>query len=174
MTTAVFIYALVDPRTDAIKYVGRSENVQRRTRAHKTTPTNPEMAAWLQELGSLGLEPRAQVLEKATNVTCDEAEVRWINEHRATVLNVFSASLGGAREGSGRKAPVGLGPAKCLTFKLYQSEIDSLREICAELEITQADVMRMGMDVATYMLAGHTMEESHELAGEDWDRRLGL
>lgn len=141
----VFIYALIDPRTEVVKYVGRTDNLARRTKAHKVRPTNREMALWLQELAVAALEPSVKVLERVDATNCDAAEVRWIEAHRDTVLNRHCASLGGAREDAGRKAPEGLGVARSITFKLYQSEIDELRLVCAELGITQADVMRAGI-----------------------------
>lgn len=81
LDTEVWIYALVDPRTDAVRYVGQTRNVERRYRTHcGGSGTNAQMWAWLKELASLGLVPTIQILEHTCCADADAKEWYWI-EH---------------------------------------------------------------------------------------------
>jgi predicted GIY-YIG superfamily endonuclease len=59
-----FVYELVDPRTDAVAYVGITDNPNRRFQAHLSdTETNDGKRMWVEQLQSEGLEPRMRILE---------------------------------------------------------------------------------------------------------------
>ncbi len=59
------IYALVDPRDSAIRYVGRSVSLLERIGQHfLNRGSNSDLAAWMKELGGLGLIPRVEKLEE--------------------------------------------------------------------------------------------------------------
>lgn len=55
-----WIYALVDPRNDEIRYVGQSLEVHSRGQYHKRSMEQPVKGLWIQELRQVGLEPRGQ------------------------------------------------------------------------------------------------------------------
>lgn len=56
------VYALVDPRDDRPRYVGRSANPDSRFRAHLSPSTaQRKVALWVAELRRLGLKPRLAV-----------------------------------------------------------------------------------------------------------------
>lgn len=59
------IYALVDPRNDAVRYVGRAYEPQIRLKAHLRSEraANPAKYRWLRELERHGLFPRMEILE---------------------------------------------------------------------------------------------------------------
>jgi hypothetical protein len=59
------IYALVDPRNDAVRYVGRAYEPQIRLREHINSEyaANPAKYRWIRELKKSGLLPRLEVLE---------------------------------------------------------------------------------------------------------------
>lgn len=74
------IYGLVDPRTGAIRYVGRSDDPELRLKRHCLYHSNSRKSVWIQELQALGLQPQLRILE---NVAQDEAlrrEVEWIRK----------------------------------------------------------------------------------------------
>jgi hypothetical protein len=89
------IYVLKDPRTGAIRYVGKTNNPARRLRSHicGNPRDNTPKAHWLRELQGCGLEPVMTVVEIATD--WHEAERRWIREQRASGASLLNLSEGG-------------------------------------------------------------------------------
>lgn len=90
---AVEIYALIDPRTSEVRYIGQSKNAQARRTQHYTSPMaagNAKMA-WLAEMADAGHTARTRVLERVPDAAADAAEQRWIThylEAGAALLNV--------------------------------------------------------------------------------------
>lgn len=62
MKNRVAIYALHDPRTEAVRYVGRTKNPKSRAQAHFSAPCSLGLKAWADELRALNLRPRLEVL----------------------------------------------------------------------------------------------------------------
>lgn len=69
-----YIYALIDPRTDAIRYIGRTVNMEVRLSGHLSdmwgTPHKrgrlTRKEAWLAELLGSGLDPEIRLLSIST------------------------------------------------------------------------------------------------------------
>lgn len=86
------IYALVDPATTEIRYIGKT--VQRsdiRLQQHLENPTNANMRKWLANLREAGVAPKIRL------ITCCPVEewqfheskwIRWARELGARLLNV--------------------------------------------------------------------------------------
>jgi hypothetical protein len=63
-----YVYALIDPDTEQVRYVGRSYSPAERLRGHLTNArTNPTSAKdeWIAELLAAGKRPIMEVLEEA-------------------------------------------------------------------------------------------------------------
>lgn len=62
-----FVYGLMDPRTDEIRYVGGSEEPTQRETRHYVSPdrNNPKLVAWIDELHHTDLEPELVILYAA-------------------------------------------------------------------------------------------------------------
>ncbi len=80
-----FIYALVDPRTTAVHYVGRTGKPERRFRQHlyatrRNNFCTAEKEIWMRELRSLGLRPLMVIVETVKSPTrrTMEREHRWM------------------------------------------------------------------------------------------------
>lgn len=60
-----YVYTLIDPRDDSVRYVGRTTDVRNRYSTHTSVKTsgNPEKDAWMQELRHLGMKPTMHVIE---------------------------------------------------------------------------------------------------------------
>lgn len=67
----VAIYALTDPRDDKVYYVGQSSDPAKRLTQHIRRSTNDETRAWIDDLLSVGREPKMTVL-----LYCDAAQAR--------------------------------------------------------------------------------------------------
>lgn len=57
-----FIYALIDPRDNRVRYIGDSVNVANRVEGHFSNRDNPLIWKWVRELKSVGLMPKVQTL----------------------------------------------------------------------------------------------------------------
>jgi hypothetical protein len=78
------IYALVDPRSEAIHYIGQSANPQRRLQRHlqERGGSNAGKEAWIAELRGVAARPQLLILEHVTvAATAREREDRWILHH---------------------------------------------------------------------------------------------
>jgi hypothetical protein len=78
------IYALIDPRDDTIRYVGKSEDVRYRyyQRLHSLGGGEQEML-WIKELKKLGLSPILQILE-----TINAGDLKKSPENREQVRQI--------------------------------------------------------------------------------------
>jgi hypothetical protein len=88
---AVAIYALADPRTGIVGYVGRSAAPEARHRQHRgepggigePSPTGSLKHRWLRELRAAGCEPQLVILDTALDVPQSKAlEMTWIAHYR--------------------------------------------------------------------------------------------
>jgi hypothetical protein len=88
------IYVLVDPRTQDVRYVGSTCNLDARGRQHcgcGINPSNPRLDAWRRELRDAGLEPEVQELatigcEQELLCTqfssaCEKFAIKWYREY---------------------------------------------------------------------------------------------
>ena len=76
MTTA--IYALVDPRTDTVRYVGKTRHTNARLAKHIQAPGSKRLAQWLDELRAGNTLPALRVLESVDDSVAANAESFWI------------------------------------------------------------------------------------------------
>ena len=76
------IYKLVDPRNNAIRYIGQTNEPQTRFRQHLNADyaPNPIKYNWIHELRKLELLPRLELVEGiyASRRVIDERESYWI------------------------------------------------------------------------------------------------
>lgn len=76
-----FIYALIDPRTGAYRYVGKADNPKRRLQRHlqpRQLQADTHKTAWLLRLLRTGRHPIMNILEEVPTSSWAEAEKRWI------------------------------------------------------------------------------------------------
>jgi hypothetical protein len=97
----LLVYALLDPRTERVRYIGKSTRGLHRPKAH-TAPSVLRLNAetyrgrWLAQLVALGLAPVVRVLEVCgTHEALSEAEIRWIARGRAEGWPLTNLTEGG-------------------------------------------------------------------------------
>jgi hypothetical protein len=103
LKTEISIYALIDPLTDEIRYVGRTVNkLSRRLGEHINTSLrgkikNTAKREWIEWLLSQGARPSIKLLEVGNQRNFKELEKKWIAKLRPTgrLLNIKSGGDGG-------------------------------------------------------------------------------
>ena len=103
----VSIYSLLDPRDNAIRYVGAtSTSLSRRLNRHIDAARNrarrksknkapEELSRWILSLLSENLRPIALPLEVLPKEAAPQAEVRWIAEKRRLGCSLLNITIGG-------------------------------------------------------------------------------
>lgn len=90
MKSDVFIYALVDPRDNRIRYIGKSVNVIKRYKQHLRSEYkdgSPKKTKWIKELLAQGLSPCLGSIEKTDLDNWQDAERSWICRLRPQLTN---------------------------------------------------------------------------------------
>jgi hypothetical protein len=133
------IYVLYDPREpDVVRYVGWTENVEKRKRSHVTRARNgrdkTRCGNWKRSLLRDGLEPGFRVVETGSGGDWEEAERRWIAFYRAT----DAGKLTNLAEGGGG--------SKGCTWKLTSETKE--RQRAAALGRTMSEASRLKSSVA--------------------------
>jgi DNA-directed RNA polymerase specialized sigma24 family protein len=99
MGTIVCIYALIDPRTDEVRYVGKTVNLQERMWNHCAPKRLARSKAWkdrwIAQLIAVGLHPRVLVLEEADPDDWEAVEQRWIRYYRESGARLTNVTDGG-------------------------------------------------------------------------------
>jgi hypothetical protein len=98
------IYGLLDPRTDEIRYIGRSSSGMKRARHHLKksvlTKDRTHKGHWLRKLGAA---PLVLVLEEVQDGNLAEREVWWISFGRSEGWPLTNETDGGEGGHTGRK-----------------------------------------------------------------------
>lgn len=95
------IYGLVDPRTQLVRYVGKSTSGLTRPRAHRSASGRAaatHSANWIRQLKSLGLDYEIVVLDQGSATELPALERWWISYGRASGWPLTNLTDGG--EGS--------------------------------------------------------------------------
>lgn len=98
MMTRHFVYVLIDPRTDEVRYVGCTIDVKRRIRGHlEAARTGHQIpnAAWIRELLKLSLKPRMEIVEVTDTDSWEDRERYWIAHFEATGARLTNVHAGG-------------------------------------------------------------------------------
>lgn len=97
MQRIIYIYALVDPRDNRIRYIGKTVNIKKRYEQHLYwfTGTNPRKERWIQNLKDKGLKPELDVIEECDRSSWIEREKYWIAHYREVYPDLTNISDGG-------------------------------------------------------------------------------
>jgi len=92
----VHIYALTDPITNQIRYIGKSERVKGRYRDHLNDQSKTHKVNWIKGLKNKGLLPGLIILEEVPeNVSWEEREIFWISQAKENGWNLVNSTSGG-------------------------------------------------------------------------------
>ena len=98
-----YIYALIDPRTGDVRYIGKRLRLQKRIQEHLRDQRSSRRAEWVRSLRALNLSPVLLVLEEGDGDWC-ASEQRWIASYRSSGADLTNATYGseGLRGASAR------------------------------------------------------------------------
>lgn len=94
----VFIYGLVDPKTEQVRYVGQTKDVKRRLRNHLNDArrgVKSHKYNWIRSLAKSKLKPKITVIEKCNGNSADEREQYWIAYYRGREDKLTNQTDGG-------------------------------------------------------------------------------
>jgi predicted GIY-YIG superfamily endonuclease len=97
MNKPVYIYSLVDPRDNKVKYIGKTVNLEKRMEQHLYwfTGTNPRKERWIQKLKDKGFKPEMAVIEECNQSNWMEREKYWIAYYREVCPDLTNIADGG-------------------------------------------------------------------------------
>ena len=86
----IFIYALSNPETKEICYIGKTNNIDVRYKQHCYGNTkNLNLSNWIKNLQSRNLAPQITVIEECSDINWEEREKHWISYYGlANLLNI--------------------------------------------------------------------------------------
>jgi len=91
MSETGYVYALKDPRTDEIKYIGATVDPEQRLQSHLAAYTNQNLEDWKGELAKVDYQPEMEILRECEvdNLAAVEKEVveNYRNKDGIDLLN---------------------------------------------------------------------------------------
>lgn len=98
------IYALLDPRTNEVRYVGKAKDPKLRYASHKCVRGYSHRANWIRSLQRCGYDPEMVILEESEDWA--ESESFWIDYLMSLGARLTNLSKGG------ESGPVGWSPTE--------------------------------------------------------------
>lgn len=92
----IFIYALCDPETGEVKYIGKTNNPRTRYGDHLGDWSASEKTRWIAQLKFRDLKPKMEILEEFLDSELDWREVErfWIRYWRFLGANLVNGTDG--------------------------------------------------------------------------------
>lgn len=94
-TNTTFIYALCDPDSGRVRYVGKSNDPESRLKSHKNEVGANRKCRWIQSLLSSGKSPVLTVIAEVPRDSWQEHERRWIAYYRGIYSDLTNHCDGG-------------------------------------------------------------------------------
>jgi len=81
MNDKIYIYSLIDPNTNKVRYIGKTNNIKRRYYEHITnTKSNSYKNNWIKKLLSEGSPPIINIVEECNYDNWEKREIYWISQ----------------------------------------------------------------------------------------------
>lgn len=169
-----YIYSLIDPETQEVRYIGKSNTPSKRFIAYINTihdDYSPHKINWIKQLESKGLKPVLSIIEETILDLWPEREKYWINFYRSMgndLINLKDGDIGGGFFAESTKGLIGQRDS----IKMRDQKVkEHLRDIFGR-KIVRSDGRELGsIKVAAEELGvrQHTMrkyiESSEEVDG---------
>ncbi len=90
-----FIYALVDPITDQVKYIGKSNNPKKRLEGHVVDKDKTYKTMWISSLKKQNLRPILEIVDTVSNFEWEFWEQHYISLYKSWGFRLTNLSTGG-------------------------------------------------------------------------------
>jgi len=91
----VWIYGLIDPRDNEVKYIGKTFRLERRFKDHLNGKGNTLKTAWIKKLKKSNLIPELFILDETNIKNCDSLEIYWISQMKTWGFSLKNMTNGG-------------------------------------------------------------------------------
>lgn len=89
-----YIYGLIDPRDNKMRYVGKSKDPYQRYKAHLARIETSHKGRWISLLKRNGLKPHLIILDIVDESCWQEYEKTWVSEFRKSLTNSVDGGVG--------------------------------------------------------------------------------
>jgi hypothetical protein len=124
--TTVTIYALVDPDSDEVRYVGRTTNNPWQRYSQHLMGTGNATKAWIRGLRPEHKVPALKILEESVSVEASSRERYWIEYWRSQGAQLLNYAC--QPKCANPEAPIIQGPSGSLSALLIKHGITTIRE----------------------------------------------
>lgn len=148
-TDIAYIYGLVDPRDNRIRYIGKTISPKKRLYSHiyETKIFSHRKSNWVKSLLNMGLKPTMVILKVCPLSEFEKYETEYIKLYKDNDLTNSDESGQGNK---GRKRDIIEGAAKKMSKTVYQfdlsgnfiGEFKSVREASRVLKLNHAYIVR--------------------------------
>jgi hypothetical protein len=148
-TNIAYIYALIDPRTNQVRYVGKTINPQTRKYQHVSERLifNHYKSRWILTLHKLGLRPIFKILEICPLSNFEDRETYYISLYKSKALTNSDDS----GQGNKNRRRELIENANYKSRIVYQFDLDgnfiteykSVREAARKLKLDHANISRV-------------------------------
>ena len=91
-----YIYTLTDPRDNKIKYIGKTNNIDKRLYRHLSeNNTNSKKSNWINNLKINNLKPIIEVLDTGSVEEINKMEIYWISQFKTWGFELKNFTNGG-------------------------------------------------------------------------------
>jgi hypothetical protein len=122
MESKTFIYTLTDPRTNQVRYVGKSNNPTKRLYCHLGRTEKNHKHSWLVNLNTNGLKPILDIVDEVPITEWKFWEIYWISQFKTWGFDLTNLTNGGEGFASGDLNPAHLPHVKALRSKTHKGK----------------------------------------------------
>jgi hypothetical protein len=93
-----YIYSLSDPRTNDVRYIGKTSNVKNRFKKHIKVSLDNIVTLkdeWIYELKNINLKPVIEILDIGDDLNINDLEIYWISQFKTWGFNLANMTIGG-------------------------------------------------------------------------------
>ena len=104
MNTTI-IYILIDPSTNEIRYIGKTNNLKQRLKNHLNAcrDKNTHKRNWINKLKTKGFKPEIEIIDEVSINEWKYWEIFWISYYKSIGCNLLNYTIGGDGLSSGNQ-----------------------------------------------------------------------